>query len=611
MADATRTIETILTAKNTTGGAWKSAEAGGKRFFTRMTAGAKVAATAFLNMRNIIAGGIIAGAIKKLTDSGDEIDKLSQRIGVTAREFQVLRHAMELGGGSAGSLEQAFKGAARIIFDMQNGSVEAERALNALGVTLEDLEGKTQMEQFNILFRSLGRVEDATLKLALAQQLFGRSGQTLLPILNATGGNLDELADKMERNGQLLSDEQIKKSAEFKDSLTELNRAIQGALFDALGDAIGRLTQSLNALVESGTLAELTAQLKVVTDAATMGAIGLYTFDQAARKFLKGLVVGDPLGGLKAAFEELDALLDKTDARLRGRTAAATGTTGTTGATPSPGDELGALGTNEAKVRAFTATEEEESDGSKQLRADIIALGAAGKKVADAHAALELETAKQYVQSTADGEAMKARARADAHQTNLDDLRQAQGDLDQAARDSAKAANAAWDAILNPETTAERRAAHDAEREQAKLDRALGKARAKQADGRRLTKPQRALLAADDMQQAADLDQQAADIGRQKAADEGALLAQANLDLQTAQTAQTAALTTNTSALVALQTALAGKQQDLATLDPAAALAIGTVPPMAAAPATAGPDLAAILTSIDAHAAAMAQHGIM
>ena len=62
MADATRTIETILTAKNTTGGAWKSAEAGGKRFFTRMTAGAKVAATAFLNMRNIIAGGIIAGA---------------------------------------------------------------------------------------------------------------------------------------------------------------------------------------------------------------------------------------------------------------------------------------------------------------------------------------------------------------------------------------------------------------------------------------------------------------------------------------------------------------------------------------------------------------------
>ena len=33
--------------------------------------------------------------------------------------------------------------------------------------------------------------------------------------------------------------------------------------------------------------------------------------------------------------------------------------------------------------------------------------------------------------------------------------------------------------------------------------------------------------------------------------------------------------------------------------------------PMAAAPATAGPVLAAILTSIDAHAAAMAQHGIM
>lgn len=209
-----------------------------------------------LNLRTMLAGGIFGATINKLTQDGDQVDKLSQRLAVSAEEFQVLRHAMELGGGSATQLEMAFKGVARVVYDARNGTKEATDTLAGLNVTLAQLDPLAPMEQFKLLLGAIGRLQDPTTKLALAQELFGRSGQSLMPVINTLGGNLDQLAEKMRRNGQLLSDEQIAKSAAFRDALTNLNRAIQATLFDVLEQQIGDLTQALDNLVESGRIRE-------------------------------------------------------------------------------------------------------------------------------------------------------------------------------------------------------------------------------------------------------------------------------------------------------------------------------------------------------------------
>ena len=256
MADARKTLEILLRGNDDTGHAWRSAKAGGRSFADQTVGHLGRVSGAVLNLRNMIAGGMVAGAFKLLTDRGDEADKLSQRIGVTAQEFQVLSHAMTLGGGSASEVQMAFKSLTKRVLDADRGLAESARTFESLGISMDDLRGKSPLEMFRLTFQALGRIDDAATRSALAQELYGRSGLSLLPVLNQTGGSLDALAAKMRRNGQLLSDEQIAKSAEFKDALADLNTALTAGAFDALEEAIGAVSDGINDLVDSGKLAE-------------------------------------------------------------------------------------------------------------------------------------------------------------------------------------------------------------------------------------------------------------------------------------------------------------------------------------------------------------------
>lgn len=214
---------------------------------------------AVLNLRTLLAGGLLGGTVAKLTSFGDQIDKQSQRVAVSAEEFQVLSHAFTLGGSGAEAVETSFRSLTARILDLQTGSTEVARTFDMLGLSLADLQGKTPLDQFRTVMVALGGIKDSSTRAALAQEAFGRSGLALLPVLNSTGGNLDILANKMRRNGQLLSDEQIRKSAQFKDALADLNRAILAGAWDALESQIGDVTKAINDLVESGKIKEFAA----------------------------------------------------------------------------------------------------------------------------------------------------------------------------------------------------------------------------------------------------------------------------------------------------------------------------------------------------------------
>jgi hypothetical protein len=670
MADATRTLETILTSKDTTRGGFTAAGRAAKTFADGTIGHFKRITSSVLNLKTLLAGGLIGGAINKLTSNGDEIDKLSQRVSVTAEEFQVLRHAMELGGSGASGIETAFRSLTRRVFDLQSGSTEGKDSLEALGLTLADLQNKTPMQQFKTVFTALGQIEDASTRSAVAQEMFGRSGLSLIPVLNATGGSLDSLADKMRRNGQLLSTEQIAKSAKFRDSLTDLNRTIQASLFDVLEAQIGDLSAAIDTLVESGKLQQWgsTAASVVQTlygalsDLAgfiarhretlpTLGityvvlriirsataAIRLLKLEMAAAGtqagVLKSAVMGIGSGVATAGVAYLISLIiqmgneaRKTSAELRAMEAdgtVATGAladharkgavgqffgnlgevltgsnggfdikttapsasqianakrrrgTGTPGSTPSTGstgamppedaalaaftDRLG--GGNEANAAAFLANGEDPDEaGREAFLANRRKFLANADKLAKLKRDLTAAQAKQEADSVEAAADLKAAALRDAQRDELDQLRQHASALETAAQAAAKTAQEAWDAILNPQTASEKRAEHDAERAQDKLERRLATAREKQARGLHLNKRSKEVIAADDQRQAA------ADLGIRAAA-----------------------------------------EGDHFRADQAAFNA----PPMPAAPATGGPDLAAILEQIATHTAAMAQHGIL
>jgi len=210
-----------------------------------------------------VAAGFAVGAYaavsftRKLIDAGDEIGKMSKRTGVAIGDIQKLSFAAERSGAQMADVEKAFKRMSSTIFDAGQGLAESERALNALGLTFEALDGKRPERQFALIAERLDQVADASKKSALAQDLFGRSGTALIPML----GEYKQLAKEITDLGGIISDEDVKAAESFKDEMTNLGVVIRNSVvksgvlkwLDNVATGIGEVMQARNALAASGT----------------------------------------------------------------------------------------------------------------------------------------------------------------------------------------------------------------------------------------------------------------------------------------------------------------------------------------------------------------------
>lgn len=206
-----------------------------------------------------VAIGIAAGTAAitamtaKIIELGDNIGKAAKRMGVSAESFQKLSFAAERAGSSANDVEKAFKRMSSVIVDAENGLTESKRALAALGLSFDDLKGKKPEEQFDIIAERLALVEDFSLKSATAQDVFGRAGTAIIPMLE----NYKQLGDELERVGGIMSNEAVEAAEKLKDDLTDLERtttalAANSGFIAWLADISG----GFNSILKSGNAVE-------------------------------------------------------------------------------------------------------------------------------------------------------------------------------------------------------------------------------------------------------------------------------------------------------------------------------------------------------------------
>ena len=185
-------------------------------------------------------GGIAAFAkssISAFAAAGDEVQKMALRTGFTTEALSELKHAAELSGASLSSMENGVKRMQRTILDAENGLSTATDAFEMLGIEMADVEGKTPEEQFTLLSGALADVEDASRRSALAQQVFGRAGTQLLPMLAAGKDGLAAMRQEAHDLGMVFDQEAADSAAKYQDSLTKLSGAFDGIKF-AVGSAL-------------------------------------------------------------------------------------------------------------------------------------------------------------------------------------------------------------------------------------------------------------------------------------------------------------------------------------------------------------------------------------
>ena len=136
---------------------------------------------------------------------------------------------------------------------MEKGEAGAGKQFKALGISLKDSAGKIKTNEQVLLesIDALSKMENENKRNALAQDIFGKSASELKPLLNSGADGIQQLMEEAEKYGMVMSDEAVKSSAEFNDSLTRLTKTAEG-LKNKLG---AELMPSITSIMDGISLA--------------------------------------------------------------------------------------------------------------------------------------------------------------------------------------------------------------------------------------------------------------------------------------------------------------------------------------------------------------------
>lgn len=174
--------------------------------------------------------GAMTAVVFSVSKLGDSIDKGSQKMNMSAEQYQKWAYAMELSGSSIEELREGYNQMSGQISQAVNGTKESQKAFQRLGVNLKDTKGNLRStgDIFEDVVVSLQNMDNATERTALAYKLFGESVSKLNPLLNNNANLLREVVRTQNALGSQMSDNLVAESAKFQDAITTLGQAWQG-----------------------------------------------------------------------------------------------------------------------------------------------------------------------------------------------------------------------------------------------------------------------------------------------------------------------------------------------------------------------------------------------
>ncbi|HJX80710.1 MAG TPA: hypothetical protein VJ248_01610 [Candidatus Udaeobacter sp.] len=181
----------------------------------------------------------IAREIPDFVEKADNIGKVSQKLGLTTDSFQRLSYAMNISDVSAESFQATFKKLNVNMAQLKTFSGLTESGLKKLDpqlmMTLR--RSKDSTEAFLVTADAIKATVDPAKRAAIAQAVFGKQGQELLPILLQGREGITALMKETEKYGEILSGDTIEAAGKFQDSQKRLTASltqIKGVALSAL-----------------------------------------------------------------------------------------------------------------------------------------------------------------------------------------------------------------------------------------------------------------------------------------------------------------------------------------------------------------------------------------
>jgi TP901 family phage tail tape measure protein len=183
----------------------------------------------------------LAAIAKRTIDAADNLNDLSQRTGVAVESLSRFGNAAADSGSSVDEVAKAMSRLARGVVDPASS---ASQALNKIGISAIDSSGKVKSLDEIMLSISdvFAKLPDGAEKAALAQELFGKSGVNLIPLLN-------QGREALSQYSATIDTELAQASDKFNDTLNAIGIALAGPFSDAVTALLPAITAIAEALV--------------------------------------------------------------------------------------------------------------------------------------------------------------------------------------------------------------------------------------------------------------------------------------------------------------------------------------------------------------------------
>ena len=171
------------------------------------------------------ASAAMIGAAGKTAEYGDQIDKASQKLGVSSTFYQEWQAVLQHSGTDMDKMSATFK---KLATASQDASEDQQAAFERLGLSMDDVKNMSTEELFTSVITGLQGMEEGTERTSVATQLLGKGAMEMGALLNTSAEDTQGMIDKVHELGGVMDEDAVKASARYQDSLQDMTTAFEG-----------------------------------------------------------------------------------------------------------------------------------------------------------------------------------------------------------------------------------------------------------------------------------------------------------------------------------------------------------------------------------------------
>ena len=225
----------------------QAGEKGGKSLGENLAKGLKAttavigAAMAAATAGVVATGKAFINAANDVASYGDNIDKMSQKMGISAQGYQEWDFIMKHAGASIDSLKGSMK-------TLANAAVSGSDAFKQLGISQQNIANMSQEELFNKTISALQNVQDETTRTALASKVLGKGATELGALFNMSSEETEGLRQQVHDLGGVMSDDAVKAAATYQDSMQNMQTSLTGIKNNLMGQFLPGMSSVMQGL---------------------------------------------------------------------------------------------------------------------------------------------------------------------------------------------------------------------------------------------------------------------------------------------------------------------------------------------------------------------------